>query len=50
MCQKDFSFAPGTYITDVELALELTIDMIKDLPADAASYIDVENVLKQFGK
>ena len=50
ICQKDFSFAPGTYITDVELALELTIDMIKDLPADAASYIDVENVLKQFGK
>ena len=50
ICEKDFQMAPGTYVTDVELALELTMDMYKELPADPAGYIDVENVLSQFKK
>jgi len=50
ICEKDFQMAPGTYVTDVELSIELTMDMVKELPADPAGYIDVENVLKQFKK
>lgn len=49
-CEKDFQMAPGTYFTDVELSIELTMDMYKELPEDPAGYIDVENVLKQFKK
>lgn len=50
ICEKDFSFAPGNYVTDVELALELILELHRELPADAAAYIDVDYVLSQLKK
>ena len=49
ICQKDFSFARGTYVTDVELAIEITYDLLKELPADMTDVIDADAVLKQYG-
>jgi len=49
VCQKDFTFAQGTYITDVELAIEITYDLFKDVPADMTDVIDADKVLKQYG-
>ena len=49
ICEKDFTFAKGTYATDVELAIEVTFDLLKEVPADAAGVINVETTLKQFG-
>jgi hypothetical protein len=49
ICQKDFTFAPGAYITDVELAIEITYDLLKEVPADLTDVIDADRVLKQYG-
>lgn len=49
ICESDFTFAKGTYSTDVELAIEVTFDMYKEVPADPTGYVDVEQVLKQVG-
>ena len=49
ICENDFTFAKGTYNTDVELGIEVTFDLQKDVPADPTGYIDVEKTLKQFG-
>lgn len=49
VCENSFTFAKGNYSTDVELGIEVTFDLLKDVPADATGYIDVEKVLKQVG-
>lgn len=49
ICESDFTFAKGSYSTDVELAIEVTFDMFKEMPAETTGYIDVEQILKQFG-
>jgi hypothetical protein len=51
LSESAFTFAPGHYTTDVEIALEITIKLVPgEMPANAPNdYIDVEKVLKQVG-
>lgn len=49
ICESEFTFAQGHYTTEVELAIEVTFDMYKDLPTDSANYIDVAKVMAQYG-
>lgn len=49
VCENSYTFAKGAYTTDIELGIELTFDMFKEVPADANGYIDVDKVLKQVG-
>ncbi|MGC3983141.1 MAG: hypothetical protein QM808_17950 [Steroidobacteraceae bacterium] len=49
ICESDFTFAKGSYSTDVELAIELTFDLLKEVPAEGTGVVDVEAILKQFG-
>lgn len=48
-CESDFTFANGHYGTDVELAIEVTFELFKSMPADLTEYIDVEKLLRQYG-
>jgi hypothetical protein len=49
ICESDFTFAQGHYGSDVELAIEVTFDMFKEMPADPTGYTDVNQVLVQAG-
>jgi hypothetical protein len=48
-CESDHVMAPGHYLTDVELAIEVTFDMLKTMPTEATDYIDVAQLMKQYG-
>jgi hypothetical protein len=51
LSESEFTFAPGHYINDVELSIEITVKLIPGkMPANPPEdYVDVNAVLAQFG-